>query len=153
MYCPTCGNEITIELNYCKRCGANLSLPVTAMTPAPPVKLTAPSLVLGLTIVCGLGIVFGGVTELASQGIHPIALAWIVIASMAMLFGFSGLLIRFWSKMASLPRALPPQPLARQQMKDRVASQQLPPHFEPVPSVTENTTRTFSPIYREPLDR
>ena len=41
MYCPTCGNEITVELKYCNRCGANLTLPATS---APmylaPVKLT-----------------------------------------------------------------------------------------------------------------
>ena len=37
---------------------------------------------------------------------------------------------------------------------DRQTSHHLPPpRMEPVPSVTENTTRTFSPIYREPADR
>jgi hypothetical protein len=30
--------------------------------------------------------------------------------------------------------------------------QQFPPRFEPIPSVTEHTTRTFSPAYREGSD-
>ena len=30
MYCPTCGNEISVELKYCNRCGANLTLPATS---------------------------------------------------------------------------------------------------------------------------
>ena len=56
MYCPTCGNEITVELKYCNRCGANLSLPQSTL-PAPAavqVSLTAPTVVIGLTITCGL---------------------------------------------------------------------------------------------------
>jgi hypothetical protein len=36
---------------------------------------------------------------------------------------------------------------------DRFMPQQLPPRFDQVPSVTEHTTRTFSPIYREPSER
>ena len=67
MYCPTCGNEITVELKYCNRCGANLAFPQTSL-PGPvtvPVSLTAPTIVIGLTIIFGLGIIFGGVTKLA----------------------------------------------------------------------------------------
>ena len=63
MYCPSCGNEITVELKYCSRCGANLSL-TPASYPAPvsaPIKLTVPTVVLGLTITGGLGIIFGGI--------------------------------------------------------------------------------------------
>lgn len=155
MYCPTCGNEITVELKYCNRCGANLALPPSSL-PTPvtaPVSLTAPTIVIGLTITVGLGIIFGGVTGLAELHVHPAAITWIILFSMATLFGCSALLIRFWSKMVGLKRQTSaPQQNVRPAF-ERATPQQLPPRFEPVPSVTEHTTRTFSPAYREPSER
>ena len=160
MYCPSCGSEITVELKYCNRCGANLSL-TTGMLPAPvfapPVKLTIPTIVIGLTIIGGLGIIFGGVGQLAALGVHPAAITWMFLFSMATLFGCSAMLIRFWSKMMGLSRQSTSLPYREQQnfrpQGDRVMPQQLPPRFDQVPSVTEHTTRTFSPIYREPSER
>ena len=153
MYCPTCGNEITVELKYCNRCGANLTLPaMSAPVVLAPVRLTVPSIVLGMTILGGLGVIFGAATDFARQGLHPAAIVWMVLLSAATLFGCVGLLIRFLTKMMTLHRELaPPQP--RPTFTDRPPIQHLPPRMEPVPSVTENTTRTFTPIYREPADR
>ena len=152
MYCPTCGNEITVELKYCNRCGANLTLPATS---APmylaPVKLTVPSIVLGITILGGLGVIFGAASDFARQGLHPAAIVWIVLFSAATLFACVGLLIRFLTKMMTLGRELaPPQQQPRPAFTDRPPVHHLPPRMEPVPSVTENTTRTFTPVYREP---
>jgi hypothetical protein len=155
MYCPTCGNEISVELKYCNRCGANLTLPATsAPMVLAPVKLTVPSIVLGITILGGLGMIFGAATEFARQGLHPAAIVWMVLFCAAMLFGCVGLMIRFLTKMMTLGRELaPPQPQPRPAFTDRPAIPHLPPRMEPVPSVTENTTRTFTPIYREPADK
>jgi hypothetical protein len=155
MYCPSCGNEITVELKYCSRCGANLTL-IPPSYPAPmtaPVKLTVPMVVLGLTITGGLGIIFGGVTELARLQVHPAAITWMVIFSMATLFGCTALILRFWSKMLSFNREVyqPPKNV-RPAVQVPVQQQHLPPRFEPVPSVTEHTTRTFSRAYRENSD-
>jgi hypothetical protein len=154
MYCPSCGNEISVELKYCNRCGANLSL-TSANLPAPvapPVKLIVPMIVLGLTITIGLGIIFGGASELAQMHLHPAAITWIVIFSMATLFGCTALLLRFWSKIFLLNR----EHLQHRNMRPAVQmappQQQLPPRLEPMPSVTEHTTRTFSPVYREGSD-
>ena len=155
MYCPTCGNEITVELKYCNRCGANLMLPATS-TPMvlAPVKLTFPSIVLGITILGGLGIILGSATEFARQAIHPAFIVWMVLFGAATLFGCTGLLIRFLTKMMTMGRELaPPQQQPRPQFTDRPTMPHLPPRMEPVPSVTENTTRTFTPVYREPADR
>jgi hypothetical protein len=161
MYCPSCGSEITVELKYCNRCGANLSLPaatVSTMVAAPPIRLAVPSIVLGMTIVTGLGITFGGVAEFAKVGMNPAAIAWIVLFSTATLFGCVAMMIRFWTKMVTLQRetitipSVASQP-ARQQFVERPTAQQLPPRLEGVPSVTENTTRTLSAVYSEPSDR
>jgi len=159
MYCPSCGNEITVEVRYCNRCGANLSL-TAAIPPAPmvaPVKLTVPTIVIGLTITGGLGIIFGGATGLAEMHVHPAWITWMVLFSMATLFGCSAMLIRFWSKMLDMqrqPTTLPQNAHNMRPAVDRVMPpQQLPPRFDQVPSVTEHTTRTFTPIYREPSER
>jgi hypothetical protein len=157
MYCPSCGYEIAVELKYCNRCGANLSVPTSSfssMIPAAPVKLTGPTIVLGLTITGGLGIIFGGATRFAEIGLHPVAIAWIVLFSMATLFGTTALLIRFWTKMLTLQRDTVANQPIRQSFVERPQAQQLtPPRLEGVASVTENTTRTFTPVYREPSDR
>lgn len=155
MYCPTCGNEISVELKYCNRCGANLTLPAAGapVILAPP-KLVFPSIVLGITILGGLGIIFGSATEFAKLGTHPAFIVWMVLFSALTLFGCTALLIRFLTKMMTLNRELaPPQQQPRPALTDRPTMPHLPPRMEPVPSVTENTTRTFTPIYREPADR
>jgi hypothetical protein len=155
MYCPTCGNEITVELKYCNRCGANLTLPaMSAPVVLAPVRLTVPSIVLGITILGGLGVIFGAASDFARNGLHPAAIVWMVLLSAATLFGCVGLLIRFLTKMLTLGRELaPPQQQPRPTFTDRPTVQHLPPRMEPVPSVTENTTRTFAPLYREPADK
>ena len=154
MYCPSCGSEITVELKYCNRCGANLGWPTPIQgAPLVPIKLTVPSLVLGLTVIIGLGIIFGGATSFAERGVHPAAIVWIVLFSVAALFGCVGLMIRFWTKLMTLQREIAPLPQMRPTFADRTAPPSLPPRMEPDGSVTENTTRTFAPIYSDPPDR
>ncbi|MCM3904576.1 MAG: zinc ribbon domain-containing protein [Pyrinomonadaceae bacterium] len=155
MYCPTCGSEITVEVKYCNRCGANLALPPSSLptTVTVPVSLTVPTIVIGLTITIGLGIIFGGATGLARLDVHPFAITWMVLFSMATLFGCSAMLIRFWSKMIGVQRQVAAPQQAIKPAFERSTPQQLPPRFDPVPSVTEHTTRTFSDAYREPSER
>ena len=156
MYCPSCGNEITAELKYCNRCGANLMMPTTtAPTVIAPVRLAIPSIVLGLTILGGLGVTFGAATAFADRGLPPVAIVWIVLFSCMTVLGCVGLFIRLLTKMMTMQRELAPPPQQQRPVfTDRPTAQQLPPRrVEPVPSVTENTTRTFTPIYREPADR
>jgi hypothetical protein len=154
MYCQACGNEVNVELKYCNRCGANLSA-LSVNVPAPvlvPMKLTAPSIMLGLTITGGLGIIINGVAELVRMGLHPVAITWISLFSMAALFGCTGLLIRFWTRMVSLQRESHPPHQEVRSFRGKLP-EQLPPRVDMMPSVTENTTRTFSPIYRETSER
>jgi hypothetical protein len=159
MYCPSCGSEISVELKYCNRCGANL-LAVPEVYPAPqvkPMKLGLPAIVLGLTVTIGLAIIFDGAKDLGRMQLHPAAIVWMVLFSLATLFGCTALILRFWLRVLSMNREIiQPQPQIRtpvqipQQMSE--ARQQFPPRLEPVASVTEHTTRTFSPVYREGHD-
>jgi len=160
MYCPSCGNDITVELKYCNRCGANLTTdslqPTTVL--APPIRLTLPGIILGVTIVGGLGIVFAAAAQFAMLRVPAVAIVWIVLFGLAALFGSVLMLIRFWTKLISMQReGLTLQPPQVQRRPSAVGpthvQQQLPPRLEPVPSVTENTTRTFSAVYSDQSDR
>jgi hypothetical protein len=159
MYCPSCGYEISVELKYCNRCGANLSIvPESYQAPViKPVRLGLPAIVLGLTITIGLGIIFSSATELAQIHLHPAAIAWMTIFGLAALFGCTALMIRFWLKIATMNREVyqPPsqlRPPLQTPAQVSGARQQFQPRLEPMPSVTEHTTRTFSPAYREGSD-
>ncbi|HEV7473569.1 MAG TPA: zinc ribbon domain-containing protein, partial [Pyrinomonadaceae bacterium] len=155
MFCPSCGSEISVELKYCNRCGANLSaMPVPyAAPPLKPIRLTLPAIVLGLTVTGGIGIILSSVVELARMQVHPAYITWMVIFSMATLFGCTALILRLWLKVFSLNReSYQPQIQSRPPVQIPPPLQQFPPRLEAVPSVTEHTTRTFSPVYREGSD-
>jgi hypothetical protein len=155
MFCPSCGYEITVELKYCNRCGANLTLTYNNLpaTVVAPVKLLAPTLVLGLTLLIGLGIIIGGATSMAERGVHHAFITWIVLFSMLTLFGCTAMLLRFWSKILGLQRQIPEPPTPNwKATSPPYAQQQLPPRYDPASSVTEHTTRTFTPVYREPSE-
>jgi hypothetical protein len=159
MYCPSCGNEIYSELKYCNRCGANLNM-VAEVHPAPvvkPVKLALPAIVLGLTITIGIGVIIDGAADLARIQVHPAFITWMVIFALLTLFGCTALMLRFLMKVLTMNREVYQpqkqiQPQAQMPTQMAGARQQFQPRLEPVPSVTEHTTRTFSPAYREGSD-
>ena len=159
MYCPSCSNEVTVETKYCNRCGAYLSVSPDN-PPAPvlkPTKLGLPAIVLGLTVTIGLGIIFSSATELAERQLHPAAIAWMTIFGLATLFGCTALMLRFGLKVFTMNREVyqPPnqvRPPAQMPTQMSAPRQQFQPRLEPMPSVTEHTTRTFSPAYREGSD-
>ncbi len=155
MYCPSCGNEISVELKYCNRCGANLAtVPENYAAPVgKPVRLALPTIILGLTITIGIGVTISSATEMAQMHLPPAAIVFIVIFGLATLFGCTALMIRFWLKVLSMnretyqPQQQIPPPMQTPAQRPG-ARQQFPPRLEPVPSVTEHTTRTFSQAYR-----
>ena len=161
MYCPSCGSEISVELKYCNRCGANLSaVPQSYPAPVKPMRLSLPAIVLGLTVVGGLGIIFDGAKDLAQIQFSSVAITWMVLFGLATLFGCTALILRFWLKVFSMNReSYQPQnqlrprgQMATPQISTPGSQPQLQPRFEAMPSVTEHTTRTFSPAYRERSD-
>jgi hypothetical protein len=75
-----------------------------------------------------------------------------VLFSMLTLFGSTALLLRFWSKTLSLRQSASAPISFRSAAPPAFVPQQLPPRYDPTSSVTEHTTRTFTPIYREPSE-
>ena len=156
MYCPSCGTEVTRELNYCNRCGTNLNLAqAQPEQPLRPVSLTGPTIAVALMVVIGMGILFASISDLGRSGMHPAALTWMVLGGMAMLTGVATLIIRQWTYLAGAAKPKEPSlPRKKSAESEPVPPAQLPPRrSEPVSSVTDHTTRTFDPIYREPIER
>jgi hypothetical protein len=135
-------------LNYCNRCGANLNQPANqAEADMRPVNLTAPTIAICLMVVIALAIIFVGATELLARGINPTALTWMVIVSLAMVMGVSSLFIRQWTTLAGLAQPKERKKPAETKPSALAPPAQLPPmRSEPVPSVTDHTTRTFDPV-------
>jgi hypothetical protein len=147
MYCPSCGTEVTKELNYCNRCGANLN--PSLKLPEQPVRtvsLTGPTIAIALMVVIGLGITFASVAELARQDIHPAALTWMVIGGLAMIVGVAAMLMRQWTHLAGVVKQKEPRATRKKSTGSEPTPAQLPPlRSEPISSVTDHTTRTFDP--------
>lgn len=153
MYCPSCGTELTSELSYCNRCGANLR-PISNQTGVPPSKLVgaawAISMAVALVTLGGFGMVFSLVMALITRGINlsPGGMFWIAF-SLLVILAIDWLLVRQLSRVLAMPQL---SAEATQSQKPKLSEKPIPqidaPH-EPASSVTENTTRAFEPIYRE----
>ena len=150
MFCPSCGTEST-GLNYCNRCGANLTAPITTTTDAAPINLTKPMLIVGTVALAvtlgGFFMILESATVLARStgagGDLPMA---IVFFGMVTVLTLDILLLRQLSKL--ITAALSPERRALQNQTSRPASTFQLPHpstakLAQAPSVTENTTRFF----------
>jgi hypothetical protein len=154
MYCSSCGAELIQEVSYCNRCGANLK-PVSNQTIIAPTKLVGATwaipIAMALVTLGGFALVFSIVMSLIDRGIKleegPMVL---VIFSLVIVLFIDMLLARQLSRVISMPQ-LPEEPSKSKKSKpvEKIRPQQLSAPREPVMSVTEHTTRTFEPVYKE----
>ena len=158
MYCQFCGAEST-GLNYCKRCGANLTAPQTSpAVQLVPISLTKPILIIGILVglitLGGFAGIVSGTVEMVERGAGGVSPA-LPIFGLPCILVIDILLIRQLSKLISA--VLSPNqiqaPLAPPMQSD---ARFLPPtttaRLEGAPSVTENTTQFFEETYRPPVD-
>jgi len=168
MHCPMCGAESTQGLNYCKRCGSNLTAPIYPINrpddSSPRVRVAAGTgwavaLATVAVTLGGLGIVFNLAFDLmrptfpgstAVPGAALIAGLMIGFGS-ATVFGIVALLMRLFSRLLSLGQEkhesshFRKQPVTGEPKPVQISA---PPSV--IPSVTEQTTRNFDPaLYRD----
>ena len=150
MYCSSCGSEVTRELNYCNRCGANLNPAANKVEqPVRLVSVTGPYWAIAFMVVMGLGIIFSSLNALVKKDFNSAAVAWIGIISIVMLLSVVSRLIRQLSNINNLTERSERPSKRKKAHRDERRPAQLPPtRIEPVPSVTENTTRTLDPVER-----
>lgn len=158
MYCPSCGAESALELNYCNRCGANVAASISPVRELVPISLTTPAVAIGLTVALitlgGFALLITGAVKLAEVFHVPDPIMAILVLGMATILVCDILLLRLLSRIikASLDAKKETRlSLPKEQSKE--TPRQLGPQLDSVPSVTEHTTRTFSPVFREPSDR
>jgi Na+-transporting methylmalonyl-CoA/oxaloacetate decarboxylase gamma subunit len=141
-------------LNYCNRCGATLS---TQPVVVPSFSITKPTLILGLLVafitLVGFAALVGGAGELARKGFDHDQGMVLLFMGMTTILAVDILLLRQLSRIitASLQAGTPPPVKQPREISEPVQTQRKlnAPTLEPVASVTENTTRTFEPVYRE----
>lgn len=145
MYCASCGTPLTQGLSYCNRCGANLREHRETNTGAISAVLTA----IVLIGIIGMGIMLGGSLVLRSEAGFPFELVGVFMLFTFLLVAMTEfMLVRNLSKLTG----------STEKTKYLPAPHVAPPDFrlpqanplgEPVPSVTENTTRTLEHARRE----
>src|SRR6266852_8254899 len=87
MYCPSCGAELTLELKYCSRCGANVAASMEPVRELVPISLTTPALAIGLTVALitlgGFVLLITGAVKLAEVFHVPDPIMAILVLGMA----------------------------------------------------------------------
>jgi uncharacterized protein (DUF983 family) len=151
MYCSACGVAVVQGLSYCNYCGAKLN-PVkgddgvksSEVKPELLVSAMVGLFVLGLVAITMLMGVMKAVLNFGHGQIIPFTLL-----SFLIMLSIEGVLVRllFRRRRGNLESGDKVQ-LKGQATRELDASQAraLP---EPVPSVTEHTTRAFDPIYKQ----
>ena len=153
MYCSSCGVAVTQGLRFCNHCGTRL-YPSTSGDEPGEIKPDHIIAAMGAVFIFGLfGISL--LTFLLSEGVHLNAAQIMAFTGTSLLImvgleaAFATLLFRRRrrSKETDESKQLP-QPVTKElhPMSDRSLA-------EPVPSVTEHTTRAFDPAYAEKVKK
>lgn len=151
MYCSSCGVAIRQGLSYCNHCGAKLGR-AKADNPFESSEGKSESLVFFMiaAFVFGLAAIMGLMTVMKLVlGLNLELILAFTVLSFLILLTIEGVLIRLLlHRKRSAEEAGATAPSKGQPTKELDAGQArvLP---EPVPSVTEDTTRPFEPIYNE----
>ncbi len=153
MYCSSCGVAVAQGLSYCNYCGAKLSgeasdnFTITTTAEVKPELLVSAMVavfVFGLGAITGLMAVMKAVLDLNSGQILAFTLL-----SFLILLVIEGVCIRLLFRRKHGAEETSATALAKKQATkelDAAPARVLP---EPVPSVTEHTTRPFEAIYNE----
>ena len=146
MHCPSCGSAVAQNLSYCNRCGARVNgvTKQAELFPASLVNAMAAVFVVGLGAIIGLMAVMKKVV-----GFDLNIILAVTVFSLALMLVVEGVLIRLllngkrgakWAGDTERQKGHTTRDIGD------VQARLLP---EPVPSVTEHTTRSFDPIYSE----
>jgi len=145
MFCPVCGAESTQGLNYCKRCGAELSASTPPVEKYTASAATGAMLFLVMVSIAGFIGLFVTINNLAQRGVDSEMLVAVTAFGGATVLGVVGLLVWLLFRLMSAHQPAARQDKAPTPLARDYASPQLPARPIGMPSVTENTTRNFEP--------
>lgn len=136
MYCANCGTQLLQELSYCNRCGFDVRTRTQSSTGSAARFFTA----ITLLAVIGLGLIFGGALAFKDAGFSEEFIGLFVVC-MFVLVGFTEIIL-----VKNLPKLSGAKDSKKRSLPPLHQDRRLPQGSnlgEPVPSVTENTTRTL----------
>jgi hypothetical protein len=152
MYCPSCGVVVAKGLSYCNYCGAKLgaeksdSLVKTTELRAESLIISA---IVGLFVMGLLAItVLMGVMKAVLNLNEGLIIAFTLLSFLIMLI-IEGVLIRRLLQRKRGTEEASDNVILKGSATTELDAAQARVLPEPVPSVTEDTTRTFEPIYSE----
>lgn len=160
MYCSGCGSPIAPGLSFCNRCGTSLKERSSSSEFKSPAAIAALVVAMVLVAVSAMGLLLGGPIALKREGQFGEEL---IVLFMFLTFFISAvteiLLYRQLSRLTAQPKITftQPAPLHAAPPAEYYAPQPQPRSLgeartvaEPLPSVTENTTRTLEYSRNEP---
>jgi hypothetical protein len=151
MYCSSCGVAVAQGLSYCNYCGAKLNgVKGDDVVKSPEIRPEKLVEMMGAVFVCGLGFiaVLIGVLK-AVAGFDVPLLSAVLIFSFLMMLLIEGVLISLLLKGRRGAKEAVHTARLKDQTTKELGEAQARLLSEPLPSVTEHTTRAFAPIHHE----
>ena len=146
MYCSACGTPLAPGLAFCNRCGMNLKV---RQEQKPTLAITAFLTAITLIGTIGLGIMLGGTLTLTNEAhLKEELVGFFMLFTFLIVLITEILLVRQLSRLtATNVKTIEAPPVA---MPGEFRPPQPRVLAEPLPSVTENTTRTLEYSRNEP---
>lgn len=154
MFCSSCGQALSQDLSYCNRCGAELRPAESIVLTKKPAGL---AYVLSFGFLLTVGLTLGGLalvivlaTELLRKGFPPDNITALAILGLLLVLISVGILGRQLSRLVS---AYLEREATTGKKKETLGAKSPSPQLRAaegyIPSVTEQTTRTFEPSFLE----
>jgi hypothetical protein len=151
MYCSSCGVAVAQSLSYCNYCGEKLNGvkgEKVIKSPEPKPELLVSAMVVVFVFGLGAITILLGVLKTVLDLNVGLILAFALLSFLIML-SIEGVLVRLLLSRKRGSEETGNAVRLKQQTTRELDAAQARALPEPLPSVTEHTTRTFDPVYNE----
>lgn len=151
MYCSSCGSALPTKLTYCNRCGAKVG-GANLDDIAKPVEFYPESLVWAVVSVFigGLGVIIGLMAVMKEVVHFDLSIIWaLTLISFLLLLVVEGVFISMLFSSKKTAQRLLGLDRTKENTTRELDEANMLALPEPVPSVTEQTTRAFEPVYNK----
>jgi hypothetical protein len=147
MYCPSCGIDSVEGLKYCKRCGINLTTPLSdaQKKKLPSALILAVLTFIGAVFMAGLAMPFLITKELSNRGFSQSDMMTLFILESGVTLVVVAMLVRLLFRLIGSNHQTDSPARAIELRRTELEPPQIAAPQEPMLSVTENTTRSFEP--------